>query len=158
MSSLPLLNLVAIIHLILFAIWGGTILTETVIELYPFWKKDLHKPAIQFHHWIDLFVELPIVLGVLGTGIVLLLLVEDITILHIIKISLALAAIAINMYCIVLVRGRSAKLQDNADEDELLSSSKKIIQIAAIAIPIGLCAFGIGLYLATQRMATLIAG
>ncbi len=158
MNNLPLINLFTIIHLILFATWGGIIMTETVIELYPLREKGLHKPAIQFHYWIDLFVELPVVIGVLGTGIVLLTLIETITILHIIKVSLALIAIAVNIYCIVLVRRRSNKLQDNADDDELSLSSRKIIQIAAIAIPIGLFAFGIGLYLATQRMATLMSG
>jgi hypothetical protein len=35
MKTLPLINLVSIIHLVVLSLWGGVVVTESVLELYP---------------------------------------------------------------------------------------------------------------------------
>ncbi len=158
MESLPLINLVSIIHLILLAIWAGIIATETVIELYAYKKMELHFSTIQFHYWIDLLVELPVVLGMLTTGIILFTIAEDITTLHIIKIILGLTAISSNFICIYIVLQRSKILKYDDTDERLWGLSGRIIKIVVIAVPLGITAFIIGIYLAHQRILKLIAG
>ena len=67
-------NLVAMIHLVVLSMWGGIVATEAVVELLPFRRRELHAAAIRYHYWIDLLVELPMVLAVICTGATLLVL------------------------------------------------------------------------------------
>ena len=46
-------------------------MTELVIEVYPYKNRGLYLSTIHFHYWIDLLVELPLVLGVIATGVAL---------------------------------------------------------------------------------------
>ena len=55
-------DLLAMVHLMMLCLWGGVVATEAVIEVFPFRRRELHPAAISFHYWIDLLVELPLVL------------------------------------------------------------------------------------------------
>jgi ABC-type molybdate transport system permease subunit len=66
------IDVLAMAHLIVLSMWGGVVATEAVIEIFPFRRRELHAATIRFHYWIDLLVELPLVLAVIATGIVLL--------------------------------------------------------------------------------------
>lgn len=157
MKTIPIINLVEMTHLVLIALWGGVVLTETVIELYPFKEKNLHNSANTFHYYIDIFVETPILFAVLLTGLFLALQVK-LTALHYLKIFFALIAITMNFTCIAIVIKRK-KLQDkNADENILLRYTRYIITTAVIGIPFALTAIYIGLTLGQQRIINLING
>jgi len=93
-------NVLAMVHLIMLSMWGGVVATEAVIEIYPFRRRELHAATIRFHYWIDLLVELPLVLAVIATGIALLLLTDPVTPLHLVKVGFGGAAVAINLFCI----------------------------------------------------------
>lgn len=87
MGPIPLINIVAVVHLCFVAAFIGLYLCEVVVEGYASQKNELHPIAIRYHFLIDVFVEIPLMLGVLASGIILVLLVPELTTLHIILIA-----------------------------------------------------------------------
>jgi hypothetical protein len=145
-------NMLALTHLITLSLWGGVVATEAVIEIYPFRMRDLHAATIRFHYWIDLLVELPLVLAVVATGSALLYLTDPVTPLHYAKIGFGAAAVAINLYCIGVVvrRGRQLDLQD--DDRPLWRASRIVLACFAFGL---LCAAGaavLGFRFAFERL------
>jgi len=108
-------NVLAMLHLVMLSMWGGVVATEAVIEIYPFRQRELHPATIRFHYWIDLLVELPLVLAVIATGVALFLLTDPLTPLHLVKIGLGGAAVAVNLVCIVVVVRRGKMLERHPD-------------------------------------------
>ncbi|MEJ2581815.1 MAG: hypothetical protein P8127_09325 [Acidobacteriota bacterium] len=47
-------DVVAMVHLVVLALWGGVVATEAVIEILPFRRRELHSATIRFHYWISL--------------------------------------------------------------------------------------------------------
>jgi len=158
MESLPLINLVSIIHLVLLSLWGGVVATEGVIELYPFRRPSLHEDSIRFHFWIDLLVELPLVIGVIISGSGLVILAWPLTWTHAFKISCAAVAVCANLICIVLVIRRGRSLASGAPEPELKKATRRIILCAAVGLPFAAIAAGLGFFLAYHRLLALISG
>jgi len=140
-----------IAHLVLLSIWGGIVVTEGVLELLPFLKKDLLKPTVIFHYYIDIMLELPIILLVLTTGIINLFFVP-ITSLQVIKVSAAAVAITANLYCIVLVIGRYRSLQAGAANRILAEKHQRILRCAAIGLPFAAVAAVLGFYIAMRLL------
>ncbi len=102
-------EIMPLVHLMVLSLWGGVVATEAVIEIMPFRQKDLHPATIRLHYWIDLLVELPLVILVVVTGGTLLYLTEEITRLHVIKVVFGSAAVAVNFFCIVMVLRRAPR-------------------------------------------------
>ena len=145
------LNFLAMTHLIVLSMWGGVVATEAVIEVYPFRRRELHAATIRFHYWIDLLVELPLVLAVIATGIALLFVIETVTPLHLVLIGFGGAAVAINLFCIVVVIKRGRRLERHADDGSLWRASRLVLACFAIGL---LCAGGavvLGFRLALER-------
>ena len=146
------LNVMAMAHLIMLSLWGGVVATEAVIEIYPFRKRELHAATIRFHYWIDLLVELPLVLAVVTTGIALLLLTDPVTPLHLVKIGFGGAAVAINLFCIVVVVRRGRRLERWGDDGPLWRASRTVLACFATGL---LCAGGaaiLGFRFALERL------
>ena len=132
-------NLVAMIHLVVLSMWGGIVATEAVVELLPFRRRELHAAAIRYHYWIDLLVELPMVLAVIGTGTTLLVLTQSVTPLLMVKVFLGGAAVAVNLFCITVVVRRGRGLERSADEASLWRASRTVLACFAVGL---LCAAG----------------
>jgi len=132
-------NLLAMMHLIMLSLWGGVVATEAVIEVYPFRQRELHAATIRFHYWIDLLVELPLVLAVIVTGGALFFLTDPLTPLHYVKIGFGGAAVAINLLCIVVVVKRGRRLEGAAEEERLWRASRTVLACFATGL---LCAGG----------------
>lgn len=100
------------LHLVLVAFWGGIVATEAVLELLPLWRPALRPAAAAFHYYVDLFVELPVLLGVAATGL-LLLRGRSFDARLAWKVGCGLAAVTANLVCIAFViareRGRDAR-------------------------------------------------
>lgn len=146
------LNLVAMIHLMMLSLWGGVVATEAVIEVMPFRRRELHPAAIRLHYWIDLLVELPLVIAVIITGIALLCAADPVTPLHLLKIGLGGAAVAVNLFCIVVVVKRGRRLGVEADDGLLWSASRTVLACFAVGL---LCAAGaavLGFRFALERL------
>ena len=145
-------NVLAMLHLIMLSMWGGVVATEAVIEVLPFRRRELHSATIRFHFWIDLLVELPLVLGVIATGVALFFLTDPLTPLHLVKIGLGGAAVAVNLFCIVVVVKRGRRLERGDDDGPLWRASRVVLACFAAGL---LCAAGaavLGFRFALERL------
>jgi len=145
-------NVVAMTHLMMLSLWGGVVATEAVIELYPFRQRELHRATIRFHYWIDLLVELPLVLAVIATGAVLFFSLDSATPIHLIKVGLGGAAVAVNLFCIAVVVRRGRLLERDAGEEPLWRASRTVLMCFAGGL---LCAAGaaaLGFRFALERL------
>lgn len=129
-------------HVILVCIWLGLVLAETVIEFSVRKDDDLRKAA-QLHYRIDCLLEVPVVLSVLATGIALMVPFWPLSRLLWIKIGCGLVAIAVNLYCAVLV---ALRYRRRDDAKELQRLSRDILR-TWLGVPFGLAAFYLGLRL-----------
>lgn len=146
------LDLVAMVHLIVLSMWGGVVATEAVIEVFPFRKHELHAATIRFHYWIDLLVELPLVLAVVATGGLLLYLTDPLTPLHLVKLGFGGAAVAVNLFCIVVVVRRGRNLRDAGNDRPLWRSSRVVLACFAIGLLFATGAAILGFRFALDRL------
>jgi len=145
-------DILAMVHLIMLSLWGGVVATEAVIEVYPFRRRELHAATIRFHYWIDLLVELPLVLAVIATGAALFFLTDEVTPLHLVKVGLGGAAVAVNLFCIIVVVKRGRQLVRNSDDGPLWRASRVVLACFAAGL---LCAAGaatLGFRFAIERL------
>jgi hypothetical protein len=156
MNSIPTINIVAAVHLAFISAFIGMYMAETVIELYPYFNRDdmaLHHSAIRLHYWIDILVEIPVMLVVIASGITMAFLVEKITVLHVIKISAVVLFLLIAGMCPLNVIKRHRMMKEYAPEERLRSTSKRIIALAAFSMSIFFSAALImGFWLAYHRI------
>jgi len=146
------LNLVAVVHLIVLSMWGGVVATEAVVELLPFRRRRLHAAAIRFHYWIDVLVELPLVLAVVGTGVTLLVIKGSLTTLLVIKVALAAAAVLVNLFCIAVVIRRGRGLDGATGEAALWRDSRIVLACFAVGLTCAAAAAFLGFRFALERM------
>ncbi len=128
-----------LLHFVLVAMWGGLVAAEVVLELLPVWRPELRQPADVFHYYIDLWVELPLLAGVLATGL-LLLRGHSVDARLAAKLAGAGIALGANLVCVAMVivrhRGRA----------ELAAGRTRIVHgTAMVGIPGGLVALYLGL-------------
>jgi len=152
MAQIPLLDLVTMVHLIMLSMWGGVVATEAVIEIYPFRTHDLAEATIRLHFWIDLLVELPLVLAVVATGIASVCLSEQITGMHVVKIAFAGAAVGVNLFCIVVVLRRDRQRRAGATPERLRRASQVVLACFAVGLACAAVAAVLGFSLSLTRM------
>lgn len=145
-------DLLAMVHLIFLSLWGGVVATEAVIEVFPFRERDLHAAAIRFHYWIDLFVELPLVLAVIATGVALSLSIAPLSGLHVVKILLGATAVAVNLFCIVVVVRRGRRLSRGDSDDILWRDSRVVLACFAVGLIAAAGAATLGFRFAVERL------
>lgn len=158
MQELPLINYVSLIHLLSVGAWLGVVMTETLIEVYPYKDRGLYRSTIHFHYWIDLLVELPLVLLLLGSGIVLVFLSSSLDLLHILKIVSGLVPVLACFAGIYVVLRRSAALKAGKKEEDLWDGSRHIVIAVLIGSPFFAISLGLGFWLARGRLLELLAG
>jgi hypothetical protein len=124
----------------LVALWGGLVLSETVIELSAR-DHESRRHAARLHYWIDLTLELPTVLGVLATGFALLARSGPLTPSLEVKVAAGLLAILGNLSCVVAVILR----RRHVDDPQALEVWARRVLIHWTAIPFGVTALVLGL-------------
>lgn len=94
-------------HLVALSAWGGLVLGELVIEVAGRRAPELEEAAVRLHRAIDLWVELPLLAAVLGTGLWLAAGAPHDAALAV-KMAAGLGAIAANLACAraVVLRAR----------------------------------------------------
>lgn len=145
-------GILAMAHLIVLAGWGGVVATEAVVEVAPFLKRGLHPAAIRLHYWIDLLVELPIVVAVIATGIALAVTTPNLTLLHAVKIGCGALAVSINLFCIAVVVRRGRMLQGRREERALWSASRLVLACFATGLLAAAGAAALGFRFALLRL------
>jgi hypothetical protein len=131
------LEIATLLHVVALSLWGGVVATEAVIEISPFRRHELHAATIRMHYWIDLLVELPLVIAVVLTGGTLLYLTEEITPAHLIKVVFAGAAVSVNLFCIAVVLRRYRRLGEW--QDSALWRASRIV-LACFVVGLGCAA------------------
>lgn len=143
---------VSVVHLALLTFWGGIVATESVLEIYPTRHRDHHPQTIVFHYWIDLLVELPAILGVVASGLLLTLLSWPLSGLHWLKIACAAGAIISNVLCIALVLRRKRQMDAGVPDKELWQQTRRVFLCLKLGLPLALVAAGLGFRLAFERL------
>jgi hypothetical protein len=153
---IPTINIVAVIHLSLIMVFIGMYLAEAILELLAYLNPEdstLHGGVIKLHFWIDLLVELPVMFGVIVTGIIMATLVDSLTTLHIIKICCVGMFLLIAVFCPLTVIKRYNMLKSGGSEESLRAASKRILNLAGVSMTLFFTsAFAIGLWLAYNRV------
>ena len=139
------------LHLLFLALWGGVVITESVLELWGRRREELLRPTVVFHYWIDLLIETPIILAVLGSGLLLLLSLDHLTWLHALKVASALLAISANAYCIGQVIARYGAWRQGADSAQLLLRTRRVFLSALVGMPLAGVAIVLGFLLTLRR-------
>ncbi len=152
MANTPSVDTLAMIHLMMLSLWGGVVATEAVIEVLPFRRAELHNATIRLHFWIDLLVELPLVIAVACTGAALLYLTADVTGTHLVKVAFGTATIAINIFCICVVFRRARLHARGAAEAQLWPLSRVVLACFVVGLAFAAVAATLGFRLAFTRM------
>ncbi len=127
-------------HLIFVAMWGGVVAAEVVIEL-TLREGEAARIGAEAHYWIDLFVEGPLLVAILGTGGVLLWRAWPPTALHVVKVACALVAIGVNGWCVAMVVARRRL----AHAPEAVAHYRRRVLLAGAGAPFAFVAVYIGL-------------
>ena len=148
-SAFPLVTMA---HLVLLAMWGGVVATEAVLEVASYRRSELAEATSRFHYWIDLLVELPVVLGVLATGITAAVLADHLTRTHAVKLSFAGLAVAVNLFCIAVVLRRDRLRLAGAPADRLHRLSRIVLTCFAVGLLSAAVAAALGFSFALGRV------
>jgi hypothetical protein len=145
-------SLVSMLHLGLLCAWGGVVATEAVVELSAYRRREMLPSSVRLHYWIDLLVELPVIVGVIVTGLALTVLTWPLDGLHVVKLACVSVPIAANLYCIAKVVQRRNQLESDGDETKAWEATRRIIGSAAVGVPFALAGALLGIWMAFQRL------
>ena len=151
-NSTPVLGVAMLAHLVMLSMWGGVVATEAVIEIFAFRRRELAGAAIRLHFWIDLVVELPIVVAVAGTGITGACLLDHLTRWHVVKLGFAATEVGVDLFCIAVVLRRDRQRLADADTERLRTTSRVVLACFAVGLPCAGVAAVLGYSLASSRM------
>ncbi len=133
---IPTINTLAVVHLAFISVFIGLYAAEAVLELYAHYHPQdeaAHRATITLHYWIDVLIEIPVVLGIVVSGILMATLVEELTALHWVKIAAVVSFLAIAVICPIEVVKRYALIKSDGSEQNLRAKSKRVIFSAAFS-------------------------
>ncbi len=132
-----------IAHFLVLGVWLGVVLCELVFEAAGTRSPQLREAAAAFHGAVDRYLEIPILAGVLITGMALM---GGVSIqgAMIVKIACGLGAVAINGACAVVVFKREREALAGATEERLAKLTLWIWASAGVGVPMGLVALYLG--------------
>ena len=111
-------------------------------------ERELHHVNIPNHYWIDIMVEVPLAVGVIVSGIIMAILVDRLSVLHITKIALASCSMIGLAFCVKGVLRRNRILQGSPTEEDIIREARKMYLTALTAecllIPILVLGFWLG--------------
>jgi hypothetical protein len=127
-------------HMIALGMWLGVVITEVLFEFAASDAESL-RAAARFHYNVDLYGELPILVAVLLTGMMLAVRAWPLTPLHVLKIATSLVAVGSALVCVRWVFER----RRIEDANELLRFRRRIWTLASIAAVFATPALYLGL-------------
>jgi F0F1-type ATP synthase membrane subunit c/vacuolar-type H+-ATPase subunit K len=150
---MPAIHAVSVVHLCLVAAFLGLYLCEAVVE-GSHAKDELHPTAIRLHFLLDVFVEVPLMIGILVTGIILSFLVEEITTPHVWLIACGTIVVFSCLFCFLrFVRTRRKLLDVEVIDHARLGAIRRNLGIFTFAFlnPALIVALVVGFWLAHRR-------
>lgn len=153
MGEIPIIHSVSVVHLCFVAAFLGLYACEVVAES-AHQKDELHPVGIRVHYFLDIFVEIPLVLGILATGVVLTLLLEEITTPHVWLIACGTVVVLACLFSFWnFVRTRKCLIEnEDIDHEKLVGIRNRFGVFSFIVInPALLVALIVGFRLAHQR-------
>jgi len=118
---------------------------ETLLERSPRKLPAMKTLVPQLHYWIDLYIEIPILIGILLSGLMMLQ-EQHFEVLFVVKILAGLLAIGVNLWCVIPVVKRK-KAADSNDSEQVRKYSRQILLATQIGFPAAMLALCIGLFL-----------
>jgi hypothetical protein len=152
-GNMPFIHTVSVVHLCLVAAFLALYLCEVVVEASHS-KDELHPVAIRIHYLLDVFVEIPLVSGILVSGIVLAILVEEITVPHIWLIACGTIVVLACVFSFFkFVRTRKHLIEEDTMDHKALVGIRNGFGIFSFAVinPSLIVALIVGFWLAHQR-------
>ena len=150
---MPAIHMVSTVHLCLVAAFLSLYACESVVEGSNV-KDELHPTAIRMHYLIDIFLEIPLMIGIFATGVILSFQVEEITTPHAWLIALGTIVVFSCIFVFFRFVRTRRRLLDNENIDYArLDAIRKQFGIVTLGIltPALIAALGIGFWLAHQR-------
>jgi hypothetical protein len=129
------------VHLILVFLWLGLVLAEVTIEAFAL-SRQFGEAVATFHYWIDTFFEIPLLMAIATTGIILASRLDTIDTLHAVKITAGLLTVLATPEACRIVRRRKEVF---GDREQFKQCQREIQRTAYVAVPAGLVALVIGL-------------
>ena len=160
MGEIPSVHVVAVVHLCFVAAFLGQLLCEAVVETYGS-PNERHPIGIRMHYLIDIFVEIPLMIGVFVSGIALAILVDKLSTLHIVLIVCGTLTVMVCIFSFFFfVRPRKRVLDNEPiDHDTLVRIRNKFgIFTFTVINPLLFTSLIIGFWLARQRAITVFGG
>jgi hypothetical protein len=152
-GEIPIIHTVLVVHLCFVAAFLGLYACEVVVEA-SHTTEELHPTAIRIHYLLDMYVEIPLVLGILASGVVLSLLVKEITSAHVWLIvcgTIAMLACLVCFWKFVRTRKRLAE-KEPVDHEELVRIRNRFGIFSFVVLnPALVVALIVGFWLAHQR-------
>ena len=135
----------AFVHVLLLGAWLSCLMIELFMELAPSRYPAIRPLVPRFHLLLDTFIEIPVALGVLATGFVLLQ-GRALEGWLLVKVAAGAGAVLINLACYFPVIRRASV--EAAGGGEAIGRDTGLILLSAKAgIPLGLIAAVLGLHL-----------
>lgn len=127
-------------HLILVSAWGGLVAAEVVIELAPRSEAEVALAA-RVHFWIDVILEIPLLGGVLSTGVLLASRSWPPSALLAVKMASGIIPVGLNAYCAaaVILRRR------HADCPARMRGYAKHVRLSTLGVPFAALAAYLGI-------------
>jgi hypothetical protein len=150
---MPAIHVVSTIHLCLVAAFLSMYACEAVVE-GSHARDELHPTAIRIHFLIDVFLEIPLMIGIFATGVVLSFQVAEITTLHAWLIACGTIVVFSCIFCFFrFVRTRRRLLDAEPIDHARLVAIRNQFGIVTLGIltPALIAALVIGFWLAHQR-------
>ena len=130
------------LHLLLIGLWAGCVAVEMVLEVASRTNPQLTAVVARFHHSIDLVVEIPVISGVLLTG-VLMLDLNRMSGAYAVMVVCGTLAVLVNALCVIPVLRRSRYV--DADQPALAQEQSRLVFVAFYTgAPLGAIALASG--------------
>lgn len=134
------------VHLIFLGLWGGCVAVEMVMEFSGLKPPEQRHHVAQLHYRIDVFVEIPILIMVLLSGIMLFDAEKLSLPLYNLKIAMGLLPVVINALCVIPVILRK-KASDHHNEKAMQRHTRWIFAAFFTGFAGAMAALAIGLRL-----------
>jgi hypothetical protein len=150
---MPAIHLVSTVHLCLVAAFLALYACESIVE-GSHARDELHPTAIRMHFLIDIFLEIPLMIGIFATGVILSFQVKEITTPHAWLIACGTIVVFSCIFSFFrFVRTRRRLLDAEVIDYARLDAIRKRFAIVTLGVftPTLIAALGLGFWLAHQR-------